>query len=484
MVAEAFGVDEADDERRGHEQAQHAKRRARGDLEVTPAEQPRGPRDADDGEASGGEAGEDPAHAAVGPAPGRARSGRRGRARPRRRARRGPGATCRAGRAGAGRRAPHREQRERSDPGQSGRRSGSGSGAGWVGGALSRTPSASSIAPASWVVTTTAAPSSRAASSTPETAAHVSRSCPTVGSSASTSAGPCAIAEATARRRCSPPESCRGSASARWAQPEAPRGPRRRVDRPSRVLPERGGVVSTSSRTVRPTRAVAARCGTHATTRARSVEDHSCGGPSRSRATARRRISAGVRGSATSTRPTPASQAAERSHEGGLAGPARTDERERPAGPGVEVDVDGPPWCVRSRRRATRRCSTLTSARRDDEPARWTRARGAPETPARGEPQVERLGLIDSRHPDPLGRKAFPVRSEHCGGRAVGDDGAPGVEDDEPVDEVDPAGQSVLDDDEREAAAAVTSSTRPRTCRPSRRRASRSARRAAARSAP
>ena len=48
----------------------------------------------------------------------------------------------------------------------------------------------------------------------------------------------------------------------------------------------RAGVVSTSSRTVRPTSAVAARCGTQATTRARSGEDHSCGGVSRSRASA------------------------------------------------------------------------------------------------------------------------------------------------------------------------------------------------------
>ena len=188
------------------------------------------------------------------------------------------------------------------------------------------------------------------------TAAQVSRSWPTVGSSASTSAGPCAMADATARRRCSPPERWRGSVPARRASPSVASSSSARACASAPSWPRARAVVSTSSRTVRPTTAVAARCGTQATTRARSTDDHSCGARLRRQAAPAPCVgpvvAAGVRGSGDVDAPRGrCEQTSDGSHQRRLARAARPGEGGELPGHDLEVGVgDRGRACARSSR--------------------------------------------------------------------------------------------------------------------------------------
>ncbi len=323
------------------------------------------------------------------------------------------------------------------------------------------------------------------------TAAHVSRSWPTVGSSASTSAGPCAMAEATARRRCSPPERWRGSVPARRVSPRVASSSSARLCASVPSWPRARAVVSTSSRTVRPTTAVAARCGTQATTRARSTDDHSWGGRDRSRARPRaprcrpsRRRAAGVRGRAMSTRPV----------VGASRPPTAAISVVLPAPLGPVRAVTCPATTSRSdagdRGRAARGRAEASAPSLDPETCAGHHGLTGLDDPGcrarrRGECHVQRLRLRRTWHPDPLLHERIRMAGEHLVGWAVGDDAAIAVEHDESVDEVEPARRAGAPR-RRGSAGGARRAPPPPPAPPLRwwRRASRSARRGAAAGAP
>ena len=210
-------------------------------------------------------------------------------------------------------------------------------------------------------------------------------------------------------------------------------------------------MASTSSSTVPATMVELDHWGTHAIVRARSTASRSAGvvsghgqpGPGGARP---------GRGDAHGIRRGRGEEAGEGQQHGGLARPARPDEGGEAAGSGVERGgqlggAEGPGRAV----------DELGRPLDDQRPGPEGSPRGGTGSrPGRDEGRVDgdRLGRPLPRHPDAHREQSLALGGQGRADRAVRDDAAVVGEHDEPLDEVDPRSEDVLDDDERRRGVA------------------------------